>query len=192
MRRRIAVIQGHPDRGGPRFCHALADAYAAGAGEAGHPLRRVEAAALDFPLLASRDEWEQGELPPSLVEAQASIEWAEHLVLVFPLWQGTTPALLKGFLEQVLRPGFVLGDEAHAGKRRLRGRSARIVVTMGMPALVYRWWFGAHGVRGLRRSVLGFVGISPVRTTLIGGVEGGAGRRRRWLERMQVLGRAAR
>ena len=37
-----------------------------------------------------------------------------------------------------------------------------------MPAPIYRWFYRAHGVQGLARSILAFAGISPVRKTLIG------------------------
>ncbi|MDX6751731.1 NAD(P)H-dependent oxidoreductase [Geminicoccaceae bacterium 1502E] len=193
MPRRITILQGHPDRAGDRLCHALADAYAAGALEAGHEVRRVEVARLHFPLLRSQGEFEAGLLPVDLVEAQEAIRWAEHLVLVFPLWLGTAPALLKGFLEQMLRPGFAFTYGEHGlPKKVLRGRSARIVVTMGMPAFVYRWWYCAHGLRGIRRNMLGFVGIRPIRMSLFGRVEAaGDTARRRWLERMRQLGRRA-
>lgn len=170
---RILVIQGHPDASQPHLCHALADAYAAGAREAGHEVRTVDVAALDFPLLRSQREWSSGTLPPSLAQAQQDIGWAQHLVLVFPLWLGDMPALLKGFLEQVARPGFAFSAEgggAAFSRKGLTGRSARIVVTMGMPALVYRWYFRAHSVKSLERNILGFVGISPVSATLVGSV----------------------
>jgi len=101
MSHRIAVIQGHPDAAGAHYGHTLADAYAQGALAAGHALRRIEVAQIDFPWLRSKAEWEQGALPVSLQEAQAAIQWANHLVFVFPLWLGGMPALLKGFLEQV-------------------------------------------------------------------------------------------
>src|SRR5665647_417147 len=83
------------------------------------------------------------------------------------------PALLKGFLEQVARPGFAFKADANNtfGKKGLTGRSARVVVTMGMPALIYRWYFRAHSVKNLERNILGFVGISPVNETLIGMVD---------------------
>jgi len=54
MPRRITLIQGHPDPAGNHFDHALADAYAAGAARAGHPVRRIEAARLEFPLLRNQ------------------------------------------------------------------------------------------------------------------------------------------
>jgi putative NADPH-quinone reductase len=170
---RILLIQGHPDATLPHLGHALEDAYASGAIAAGHEVRRVKVATLDFPLLRSQEAWEHGELPPSLAEAQADVAWAQHLVLFFPLWLGDMPAMLKGFLEQIARPGFAFkGDGGNPfGRKGLAGRSARVVVTMGMPALVYRWYFRAHSVKSLERNVLGFVGIAPVRETLIGLVD---------------------
>ncbi len=192
--RRIALIQGHPDATQPHFAHALAAAYADGARAGGHALREIDVARLEFPLLRSARDWEQGRLPAALADAQAAIGWADHLVLVFPLWLGDMPALLKGFLEQVARPGFAFGAEGDNpfDKKALGGRSARVVVTMGMPAAVYRYWYRAHSVKSLDRNILGFVGIAPVRETLIGGVGAlSPDDARGWLERLRRLGRRA-
>jgi putative NADPH-quinone reductase len=170
-RRRIVVIQGHPDGTGRHLLHALADAYAEAARSAGHEVRRVDIAQLDFPLLRSQAEWEHGALPASLGQAQQDIGWCEHMVLFFPLWLGDMPALVKGFLEQVARPGFAFKYQEGGNpftSKGLKGRSARVVVTMGMPAIVYRWFFRAHSVKSLERNILGFVGIAPVRETLVG------------------------
>jgi putative NADPH-quinone reductase len=192
---RILLLQAHPDREARHLAHALAEAYAEGARAGGHEVRVLELAALDIPLLRSQREREQEPVPPSLAAAQQDIAWAEHLVFLFPLWLGDMPALLKAFLEQVARPGFAFGAGARNAftAKGLRGRSARLVVTMGMPAFVYRWWFAAHAIRSLRRNVLNFVGITPVRSTLIGGAGALApARAERWFEEMRRLGRAAR
>ncbi|MEO3711558.1 NAD(P)H-dependent oxidoreductase [Roseateles flavus] len=167
---RILILQGHPDADAPHLCHALAESYGAGAREAGHELRQVDVARLDFPLLRSQQDWEQGALPPGLRQAQEDIAWAQHLLIVFPLWLGEMPALLKGFLEQVARPGFAFKAEGGNpfGRKGLQGRSARVLVTMGMPALVYRYYFRAHSLKSLERNILGFVGIAPIHETLIG------------------------
>jgi putative NADPH-quinone reductase len=171
--RRILIVNGHPDAGSGHLLHTLIDAYADGAQAAGHSVRRVDVAKLDFPLLRNAGDWEHGELPPALQPAQDGIAWCNHLLLCFPLWLGDMPALLKGFLEQVARPGFAFHrDEKNPfGKKALGGRSARILVTMGMPALVYRWYFRAHSVKSLERNILGFVGIAPVHETLVGLVD---------------------
>jgi len=191
--KRIVIIQGHPDPSGDRFCHALADAYATGARQAGHSLDRIEVARVQFPLLHTKEDFEQGIVEPALAPAQRLIGAADHLVFIYPLWLGTLPALLKAFLEQVFRPGFAFTLTPRGGMtRKLKGKSARIVVTMGMPVLFYRWYFGAHGLKSFERSILKFCGISPIRETLFGLVESrGDKKRKRWLEQMSELGRRA-
>ncbi len=187
---RIVIIQGHPDRAG-HFCHALAEAYAAGARDNGHEVRLVAAAELDLPFLRSQQEWEHGQALPAVGEVQHSLAWAEHWLVVTPVWLGDMPAMLKGFLEQVLRPGFAFTyPKAGLPKPKLGGRSARIVATVGMPAVIFRWWFGSGGISVLARNILGFVGLSPVRTTLIGTMgEMPPARASAWLARLAALGR---
>ncbi len=92
-------------------------------------------------------------------------------MIVFPLWLGTMPAILKGFLERVLQPEIF--DAAREGrfKQPLKGKSARIITTMGMPGFVYRWWFGTHALKVLEHNILRFVGAAPVRTTIHGSIE---------------------
>ncbi len=193
-KKHILILQGHPDPAGGHLCHALAQAYADGALEAGHSVEMIDIAQLHFPLLCSQAEWENGSLPAVLGPAQQAIYQAQHLVLFFPLWLGDMPALVKGFLEQVARPGFAFrkSDDEPFATKGLAGRSARLVVTMGMPALVYRFFFRAHSVKSLERNVLGFVGFAPVHETLIGlvdklGPEGVAD----WQAKLRKLGRNA-
>lgn len=191
----ILIVQGHPDALAPHLCHALAGAYAEGAREAGHEVRVTNVATLDFPILRSQRAWEEGELPPALRQPQEDLLWAGHIVLFFPLWLGDMPALLKGFLEQVARPGFAFGREggdSPFAQKKLKGRSARVVVTMGMPALVYRWYFRAHSIKSLERNILGFVGIAPVHETLVGMAgdmkpDAAAA----WMDKLRRLGREA-
>jgi putative NADPH-quinone reductase len=191
MPKRIVIIQGHPDPSPERFCRALASAYEQGARQAGHDVRRIEIASLKFELLRSQAEWQSSAPAPDILLAQDDILWAEHLVILYPLWLGGMPALLKGFLEQAFRPGFAVGGEAAGShwKQLLKGRSARIVVTMGMPAFVYRWYFGAHSLKSLERNILKFAGVRPIRETLIGMVAAKDGKAREaWLRKLEVLG----
>lgn len=191
----IAIIQGHPDNTKPHLCHALADAYAEGAQAGGHTVARIEVAELEFPLLRSQDDWQAGKeaTPPGLQKAQDACTSADHIVLIYPLWLGTLPALLKGFLEQVFRPGVALSDGDGFPRGLMQGKSARVVVTMGMPALAYRFYFGAHSLKSLQRNILGFVGISPIRNTVLGMVENVNEKRRDiWLQKMLKLGAQAR
>ncbi|MDB5963300.1 MAG: NAD(P)H-dependent oxidoreductase [Massilia sp.] len=193
-KKQILVIQGHPDWGHPHLCHALAQAYRDGAQAAGHAVEEVTPVQQAFPLLGSAAEWQHGDVPASLLPVQQAIMRANHLLLLYPLWLGDMPASMKGFLEQVARPGFAIAREGrnplHPGL--LGGRSAHVLVTMGMPALLYRLFYRAHSLKCLKRNMLGFVGIGPVRTTVIGSVaDMPAARFERCRARMERLGRDA-
>jgi len=193
MGKRIALIDGHPDPSPERFCHALAQAYARAAVAAGHEVRTISLAEMDVPILRGARDWSEGDPTPAIAAAQQTIAWAEHLLVIYPLWLGAMPALLKAFFEQAFRPGFAIAR----GKRTmsaglLQGKSARIVVTMGMPALIYRVFFRAHSLKSLERNILKFVGIGPIRETLIGSVEASAEKRGAWLRAVQALGRDGR
>lgn len=192
MPKRIVIIQGHPDASKAHYGHALAEAYAKGAAAVGHEVRSITVAELEFALLRSFDEFYKGEASPAIRQAQQAVAWANHLVIIYPLWLGGMPALLKGFMEQLFRPGFAIQplDGGKRWSRLLKGKSARVVVTMGMPALVYRWFFRAHSLKSLERNILRFTGIGPIRETLIGLVEASPARREKWLARMGGLGRA--
>jgi putative NADPH-quinone reductase len=189
--RRICLIDAHPDPAGGHLCNALADAYAEGASDAGLPVERIALAGFEIPFLRDPAEFATPP-PPAIVAAQQAVTRCTHLVVIYPLWLGTMPALMKAFFEQLSRAEFLLAPGGRLGwpKRMLAGRSARVVVTMGMPAPAYRLFFGAHGVRGFESSVLGMAGFRPVRETLIGGAAGlnqtNAGS---WLEKMRALGR---
>lgn len=170
MGKRILVINGNPDAEPQRLTSALCDAYQQGATAAGHDVRRIDIGRLAFPILRSGREFQLPPSDPDIQTAQDSIRWAEHLVFIFPLWLGSVPALLKAFMEQVARGQFALRENARGFPiGQLKGRSAHVVATMGMPALFYRLLFGAHGVSAFARSILSFSGIRPVRRTYLGG-----------------------
>jgi putative NADPH-quinone reductase len=188
MTKKIALFDAHPDPDPARFVHAPAKSYADGAREAGHEVRSTMLGALDIPILRSRDEWMNRPVPNTVRPGL----WADHLVFFYPLWHGDMPALIKAYLEQVMRPGFSLEEKkGEFPKKLLKGRSGRIVVTMGMPAFFYRAYYGAHSVRSFKRNILGATGVDPVESSIIGNVEGSEGHRKRWLWRMRLHGMAA-
>jgi putative NADPH-quinone reductase len=191
QQKQVLIIQGHPDNSAEHLCHALAESYATGARQAGFVVRVISVAAIDFPVLRSKRDFEREPLPIALNSARDAMAASDHIVLVFPLWLGTMPALLKAFFEQLFRPGvaFIMGNSGMP-KKLFAGRTAHVVVTMGMPAWIYRLVYLAHGVRGLKRNILAFVGIRPVRTTMFGMVEAVSDQTRtRWLAKMAAAGR---
>ena len=173
MKNRILIIDGHPDPKGSHFVHELADFYREGARQGGHSVRLLRVGELRFPLLRNSRAYVSGKVPASIVAAQKSILWANHVVVLYPLWLGTMPAKLKGFLEQVLRPGFAFA-ESDAGRhpqRLLQGRSARVVVTRGMHALFDEVDRSPRSIRNVAEDVLNVCGVRPVRVTVIEGAD---------------------
>ncbi len=186
----ITVLIGHPDPDPDRLVRKLAQAYASGARAAGRQVQLFDLARMDFPMLRGREDFESEAPAGSIVaQFQAAIGDSAHLAIFHPLWLGGMPALLKALLEQTCRGGFAFDPGRSPFARKLKGRSARIIVTMGMPAWLYRYWYGMPGIRMLERNILGFIGFTPIRRSLIGSVDtlGEAGHAR-WLSRMSAFG----
>jgi putative NADPH-quinone reductase len=156
MPRRIVIVQGHADSAGGHLCHALADAYAQGAHEAGHQVDRIDIAGLNFPFLRSLAD---SELPEMLVAAKAALLAADHIVVIFPYWIRFMPVPLKAFFQQIMRPRIPFKYEKEPHPKLFKGRSARIVATLEP---LRTFLFGsANDIRRLRRD-LSLVGIAPI------------------------------
>ena len=189
----ICLINAHPDPAPERLCHALADAYQSAAQAGGHVVSRFDAGSLDFPMLASAKAFNEPP-PETLAPLRDALSAADHLVLIYPLWLGTLPAKAKALLEQVGRAGFLLdtgGDSSKWPAQKMKGKSARVIVTMGMPGFAYRLFYRSHSLKGLERGILGISGFKPVRDTVLGGVEMGAQRRAKMLDHVARLGAKA-
>jgi putative NADPH-quinone reductase len=193
MAQKVLVIDGHPDRERSRYCHALADAYIEGAMAAGKETRLITLADTPIDFLRTASDFATAPQAPEIRSAQADLLWADHVVLVFPLWLGGAPAFVHAFLEQVARHAFFAETSGAGIRSKLKGKSARLIVSMGMPSFVYRLIFRAHGVRNIVSGVLGFAGFGPVHTTMLGAVESvGAAQQKARLDRVRLLGRDGR
>jgi len=131
---RVLIICGHPAP--DSFVAALCRQYAQGAEAGGHEVRQLTLSEMVFdPILRGRTH--EAPLEPCLIAAQESIRWCQHLVVAYPTWWGSMPALLKGFIDRTIQPGF--GYKYREGSalwdRLLVGRSARVVVTMDAPSI---------------------------------------------------------
>jgi putative NADPH-quinone reductase len=187
---KIAVIMGHPDP--QSYCAALARAYAESARAAGATVREINLSELAFDPVLWHGYREIQPLEPDLVAAQETIRWAEVLVFAYPTWWGAVPALLKGFIDRIFLPGFAFKyrENSKLWDRLLTGRSARLLVTMDTPGWYYRFVSRQPGHQMMRRTILGFSGVKPVRIARFGPVRGStASTREKWLTRAHTLGR---
>src|SRR5215212_4694493 len=97
MTKRITVIQSHSDPMGNQFGHghALANAYTQSAKTGGHEVRHIDVAKLNFPILRTKDDGENGRPSESIRQSQEAIGWANHLMILYPLWLGAMPRTLR-------------------------------------------------------------------------------------------------
>ena len=133
-------------------------------------------------------------LETDLRAAYEALASSDHLVLIFPLWCGDMPAMLKGFIERILQPDLIARENSENSMNWhiFANKTARIIMTMGMPVSIYRWWYGGHALKLLTRNILHFIGIRPVRQTLYGMIgTSKPAARERWLREVEALGKAA-
>ena len=189
---KIAIVVGNPMR--DSYSEALGQAYLRGAQSGGHEAKLFMLARMNFDAILREGYRREQPLEPDLVAARQALKASDHLVFVFPLWCGDMPALMKGFIERVLQPDLlaIQGSHDRASWSILKGKSARIIMTMGMPGWFYWWYFGAHALKLLKRNILHFTGVSPVRSTVYGMVVGvGDEKRKQWLREVEALGHQA-
>jgi putative NADPH-quinone reductase len=188
-RKNIFILLGNPDR--ETFSGALADEYERGAREAGHEIRRMNIGELQFDPILHKGYKEIQELEPDLVKVQENFKWADHIVIVYPNWWCTMPALLKGMFDRMYLPGFAFRfrkGEGYKWDKLLKGRSARVIVAAAAHPLAIRFLFGDF-TNEISHAILGFAGISPVRVSTFGpcmNVE--VERAEKWKEKVYELG----
>lgn len=189
-RRRVVVILGHPHAHsyGAHLAQRAAQVFT----EAGHEVRSLKLHALNFdPILRAGYRGEQA-LEPDLQTAQEMLLWAEHWVLVYPVWWGGMPALLKGFFDRVLLPGFAFRYRKNSKMwdKLLAGRSAQIISTQDTPSWYFRWVWGRPAHNQMRHTILGFCGIQTVELREIGPIQGASdAQRAAWVDQLASLPR---
>ena len=187
--KKILIINGHPDA--ESFNAALANAYKQGAMRSHAEVRELRLRELIFNLNLEFGYRKRIELEPDLLKAQELIKWAEHLVWVFPVWWGSVPALLKGFLDRTFLPGFAYQKREHSLllDGLLKGKTARIISTIDQPAWYYRLVYARPTFHAMKKLTLELCGIKPVKTTLIGPIRlSKESFRESWLQRVERLG----
>lgn len=187
--KKILIINGHPSR--TSFDSGLAQAYKKGALSAGAEVQEIQIGQLDFdPNLSSGYQTIQA-LEPDLLSAQAKINWADHLLWVHPVWWGGLPAVTKGFIDRVFLPGFAFQYRPDSvwWDKLLKGKTAHIITTLDQPGWYYWLVYGRPSINQLKKCVLKFCGITPVRVTCVGPVRHSNDNfRKAWLNKVTTMG----
>ena len=185
----IVVINAHPDK--ESFCFALAESYKMGAYKSSANVKLIHLIDLKFNPILTFGYRKISELEPDLVQIQEDILWANHLVFVYPNWWSTFPALLKGFIDRVFVPGFAFKyrENSPFWDKLLKGKTARLIVTMDTP-IWYYWIINRNaGHNAMKIGVLEFCGIKPVKIKVFSGIKtSDEAKRKKWLNEVEQLG----
>lgn len=190
MGKKILIINGHPNK--ESFNFGIVEAYKKGVLSTGTEIKEIIIANLDFNPNLQFGYQKRTELEPDLLEAWEKIQWADHLVWIHPVWWGGLPAITKGFIDRLFLPGFAFQyrENSHFWDKLLKGKTAHIITTLDQPGFFYRLVFRRPSVNQLKRSVLQFCGVRPVKVNYIGIVRNSTPEmRNNWLQKVENWGR---
>ncbi len=168
----VSVILAHPDCAS--FNHAIARTAVARLEENGHAVRFHDLCAERFdPLLPGAEIPTEAVLPEAIRDHCREIAAADGIVIVHPNWWGQPPAILKGWVDRVIRPGvayeFLEGDSGEGVPRGLlKARAALVFNTTNTAAGRERQVFGDPLETIWRNCVFGLCGVSAVRRRMFG------------------------
>ncbi len=189
MSKRIALIIGHPDKKSYNF--ALAKAYKKGAESSGCEIREIIIQDLNFNLNLQFGYRKRTDLEPDLLKSQEILKWANHLVWIYPVWWGSVPAIMKGFLDRVLLPGFAFSKRKDSlwSDKHFTDKSARLICTLDQPSWYYKWFYSSPSHKAMKKLTLNFIGVKKVRSTTIGPIRHSKENFRvKWLRKVEKLG----
>lgn len=185
----ILLINGHPNKASFNF--ALAAAYKEGALKAGSTVTEIIIADLQFNPNLQFGYTKRMELEPDLLEALEKIKKADHLVWFHPVWWGGFPAIMKGFIDRLFLPGITFRHRENSvwWDKLLTGKTARIITTIDQPSWYYRLFYKCPSVNQLKKNILEFCGIKPVKVTYIGIIKtADIQKREKWIKQLYQLG----
>lgn len=188
--KKILIINGHPNK--ESFNHALAEAYKMGVQSSGSEIKEIVIQDLNFNPNLEFGYRKRTELEPDLLMCQEWLKWADHLVWIYPVWWGSVPAIMKGFLDRILLPGFAFNKREKSlwWDKLFTRKTARIICTLDQPAWYYKLVYRSPSHNAMKRLTLNFIGVKPVKITTIGPIRlSNDAFRAKWLKRVKHLGR---
>ncbi len=192
MVKKAVVINCHPRENS--FCSALLKSYVKGLQEKEKSFSIINLRDLPLEEFLKFGHSKTVDLPQRIRDAQQEIVSATHLTFFYPIWWATPPALLKVFLEVVLQSGVAYKYTSPLWvvprwDRLLKGKTARLIVTMDSPPWHYRFIKKDPGMK-MMKDVLEFCGVKVKGSNYFGSVVMSTKEKREcWLEKTLLLGK---
>ncbi|MCD5381175.1 MAG: NAD(P)H-dependent oxidoreductase [Candidatus Pacebacteria bacterium] len=187
--KKIVIVCGHPDA--DSFTGSMIDTYQSAAEEAEHDVRRFNLGEMQFDPILHKGYKEIQQLEPDLVELQLAITECDHVVIGYPNWWCTMPALLKGTFDRMWLPGFAFNfnKETKQIEKHLIGKTARVYVMSGSHSPLKTWWKFGDYTNEIQYGILEFAGIKTQVTTYGPCQHVDDDRRKKWMKEVDSHGR---
>jgi len=155
----IVVICGHPDA--DTLTGSFLDQYQEAAEAAGHSIRRFNLGDMHFDPILHKGYKEIQQLEPDLLTLQQAIRECDHIVIGYPNWWCTMPALLKGLFDRFWLPGFAfnINKETKKAEQHLAGKTAHVYIFSGTYSPFQTWWKFGDFTNEIQYGILEFAGI---------------------------------
>ncbi|PWJ57623.1 putative NADPH-quinone reductase [Dyadobacter jejuensis] len=145
---KVVIVFNHPYEGS--FCNAILQAVSNGLKKGNHQIDLIHLDRDNFnPVMTAHDLKafrDQKPIDPQVINYQARIERADHLVFIFPIWWELMPAMTKGFIDKVIFPGVAYGYTNRANTRMkplwTQIKGVTMLTTMNTPKALYWAIFG--------------------------------------------------
>lgn len=185
-----SVVLAHPRPGS--FNHALAAAAVSGLERGGYAVRFHDLYAERFDPSLHPEEVGTAVFADELASRHAAeLVEADRIVVVHPSWFFHVPAMLKGWIDRVVREGVAFERTPGGIEGRLRARSALIVTTMNAPRAYEVEALGDPLTTFWRACVFAPAGVASVERRVVGPVEGSSpAERRGWLVQVEAAAHA--
>lgn len=188
-KKKILIINGHPDK--ESFNYGLSEAYRKGSERSGAEIKEIRISELNFSPNLQFGYRKRTELEPDLIDAQEKLKWADHIVWVYPVWWGSVPAIMKGFLDRVLLPGFAFKKKEGSlwWDKYFTGKTSRLICTLDQPDWYYRIFYGSPSHKAMKKLTMNFIGVKSVKITSIGPIRLSKDEyRAKWIKKIEQLG----
>jgi NAD(P)H dehydrogenase (quinone) len=188
------IVYAHPWEGS--YNHAVLEAVQRGLAAGGTGFETIDLNIEGFnPVLTQKDLAQYskgGTTDPKVAEYQGKINACDYLFVIFPVWWGSMPAILKGFFDKVLLKGWAY-DAAPMGMLKPlihNVKRAVVISTMNAPRFYYNVFMGQQIKYGLINGMLKTCGISPTKWfSLSRVVYVSRKKRQRWLDAIEAYAR---